>query len=81
MDWAIGNYKEIIGEREFELRRQDEDRGLGFFLGLEKGVPERVTKISKEYIYRVWGIREKEREKWKQELSRREIFDIGVNVD
>ena len=28
MDWAIGKYIEIIGEREFHMKRQDDDRGL-----------------------------------------------------
>ena len=35
MDWVIDKYKGIMGERKFEMKRQDEDRGLGYLLGLE----------------------------------------------
>ena len=66
MDWAIGKYMELIGEAEFHMKRQDEDRGLGYFLGIEEGVPGGVVQISKTYINCIWGIREREIEGWKQ---------------
>ena len=71
MDWAIEKYIEIIGERDFHMKRQDDDRGLGYFLGIEEGVPGGVVQISRTYINWVWGIREREFEKWKQVIKNR----------
>ena len=81
MDWAIGNYIEIIGEAEFHMKRQEEDRGLGYFLGLEEGVPEGVVQISKIYINWVWSIREREIEGWIQRviIMREEEENLGAN--
>ena len=82
MDWAIGNFIEIIGEAEFHMRRQDEDRGLGYFLGLEEGVPGGIVQISKAYINWVWNIREREIEGWKQRvLNMREEENILGEVN
>ena len=80
MDWAFGEYKGIIGEHEFELKRQEDDKGLSFFLGLEKGVPERIIQISKEYVYRIWAIRESEKGRWKQEINRKNSEEIVAIV-
>ena len=71
MEWAIDKYIEKIGERDFHMKRQDEDRGLGYFLGLEEGVPEGVVQISKAYINWVWSIREREIEGWIQGIKNR----------
>ena len=71
MDWAIGKYIEIIGEREFHMRRQDDDRGLGYFLGIEEGVPGDIVHITKTYINWVWSIREREIEGWVQMVKNR----------
>ena len=71
MDWVINKYKGIMGERKFEMKRQDEDRGLGYLLGLEEGVPGEIVRVSKQYINWVWKIREREIEGWKQEIRGR----------
>ena len=78
MDWAVGKFKEIIGENEFEMKRQDDDGGLCFFLGLEENVPGGVVQITKEYISRVWRIRDSEIGRWRQEAGRRE--DVRENL-
>ena len=78
MDWAIRKYMDIIGEAEFHMKRQDEDRGLGYFLGIEEGVPGGVVQISKTYINWIWGIREREMEGWKQMIrNMREEEETG----
>ena len=53
-------------------------RGLGYFLGIEEGVPRGVVQISKTYINWVWDIREREMEGWKQMIrNMREEEEIG----
>ena len=81
MEWAIDKYIEIIGERDFHMKRQDDDRGLGYFLGLEEGVPGGIVQVSKAYINWVWNIREKEIEGWKQVIKNRREEEENLRED
>ena len=58
-------------KREFHMKRHDDDRGLGYFLGIEEGVPGGIVQISKTYINWVWSIREREIEGWVQVVKNR----------
>ena len=52
MEWAIGEYRRVLGVSRFReiTLRGDEDQGTDFFLGLGDDIPWEVIEVTKKYL-------------------------------
>ena len=55
MEWAMNEYKLILGINKFrEITEQGEENGIAFLLGLEEDVPINVVETTKKYLGILW---------------------------